>query len=54
MKCNPEKCWVSNFHWLVGQYHIDEGLLYKATRQQVEDMTPVHIAEVQSMTEEFL
>ena len=73
MKSDPEERRVSDFDWLVGQQHIDEGLLYKTTRvvvrrglivgfralitagrQQVEYKTPVHIADVQSMTEEFL
>ena len=74
VKSDPEERRVSDFDWLVGQHHIDEGLLYNKTtrvvvrrglivgfralitagRQQVEYKTPVHIADVQSMTEEFL
>ena len=73
VKSDPEERRVSNFDWLVGQHHIDEGLLYKTTRvvvrrglivgfralinagrQQVEDKTPHYIADVQSMTKEYL
>ena len=73
VKCDPEERLVSDFNWLVGQHHMDGGLLYKTTRvvvsrglivgfgalitagkQQVEDKTPIHIADIQTMTEEFL
>ena len=32
MKSDTEERRVSDFDWLVGQHHIDEGLLYKTTR----------------------
>ena len=69
---HPEERQVGDFDWLVGRYHMDEGLLYKTTRVvvrrglivgfrslitagkvQVEDKTPIHIAYLQSLTEEF-
>ena len=72
VKSHLEERQVGDFDWLVGQYHMDEGLLYKTTRVivrrdlivgfrslitagkvQVEDKTPIHIADLQSMTEEF-
>ena len=32
VKAHPEERQVGDFDWLVGQYHMDEGLLYKTTR----------------------
>ena len=29
---DPEEWRVDEFNWLIGRYHMDEGLLYKATR----------------------
>ena len=72
VKSHPEERQIGDFDWLVGQYHMDEGLLYKSTRMvvrrglivgfrslitagkvQVEDKTPIYIADLQSLTEEF-
>ena len=69
---DPEERYVTDYQYLVGQHHMDEGLLYRTTRviarrglivgfralvtagkQQIEDKTTIHIADVQEMTELF-
>ena len=74
VKVDPEERRVTDYDYLVGKHHIDEGLLYITTRvvvekrgnfivgyralvtsgrQQIEDKTPIHIADVQSLTEKL-
>jgi hypothetical protein len=72
VKVDPEERSVSDFNWLVGTHHMEDGLLYRTTRvvvrkglivgfralvtegkQMIEDKTPIHIADLQLMTEEL-
>lgn len=72
VKVDPEERSVHDFNWLIGKYHMEEGLLDKTTRvvvqkglivgyrslitegkMMIEDKTPIHIADVQAMTEEL-
>ena len=72
VKLDPNERSVSDYDWLVGQYHMEDGLLYKTTRvvvrrglivgfrslitngkTMIEDKVPIHIADVQLMTEEL-
>ena len=73
VKLDPNERSVSDYDWLVGQYHMEDGLLYKTTRvvvrrglivgfrslitngkKMIEDnKVPIHIADVQLMTEEL-
>jgi hypothetical protein len=72
VKVDSEERSVNDFNWLVGKYHMEDGLLYKTTRvvvrkglivgyrslitdgkTMIEDKTPIHIADLQSMTEEL-
>ena len=72
VKMDPNERKVSDFDWLVGTHHMEDGLLYKTTRVvvrrglivgfrslvtdgkvMIEDKTPIHIADVQLMTEEL-
>ena len=72
VKLDPNERSVSDFDWLVGQYHMEDGLLFKTTRvvvrrglivgfrslitngkTMIEDKVPIHIADVQLMTEEL-
>jgi hypothetical protein len=70
VKTDPEPRQVEDFMYLVGEYHMDDGLMYKTTRvvvckrlivgfralvlsgrQQIEEKTPIHIADIKDMTE---
>ena len=72
VKVDPEERRVSDFNWLIGTHHMDEGMLFKINRvvvrrglivgyrslivngsTMVEDKTPIHIADLQQLTEEF-
>ena len=72
VKVDPEERRVSDFDWLIGTHHMDDGMLYKINRvvirrglivgfrslivngrTTVEDKTPIHIADLQEMTEDF-
>ena len=71
VKMDPVERSVADFNWLIGTYHMEDGLLYKTTRvvvrrglivgfrslitdgkTMIENKTPIHIADLQSMTEE--
>jgi hypothetical protein len=72
VKTDPVERDEKDFQYLVGKYHMEDGLLFKTTRvvvrrglivgfrclvtagrPQTEDKTPIHIADLQSMTEGF-
>ena len=35
VKVDPQEHHVSDFDWIVGQHHMEDGLLYKTTRVDV-------------------
>lgn len=72
VRTDPCERLLTDFDYLIGKHHMEEGLLYITTRvvirrglivgfralvtggrQQIEDKTPIHIADVQLMTEEL-
>jgi hypothetical protein len=72
VKVDPEERRVSDFKYLEGRHHMDEGLLFITTRiverkglivgfralvasgkTQIEDKTPIHVADLQEMTEQL-